>query len=639
MAYQALYRKYRLKTFDDMVGQEHISETISNAIIQEKISHAYLFAGPRGTGKTSIAKLVARAVNCVGEDLLCGVCEVCKSILNNEDSDIIEIDAASNNGVDEIREIRDKVKYAPSFCKYKVYIIDEVHMLTTQAFNALLKTLEEPPSHVIFILATTEPHKLPLTILSRCQRFDFRKISENSIVERLNTVVECENILVSNEALKLIAYLSDGGMRDALSLLDQVSSHIESEITVDDVYLVTGVASKEAVERIIGAVISKDKYNALKSISSLNDSGKDLYKLCDSMITYLRDGLVSANGISDDLIYRNSELFDTVRSLGIDNLYKMISFLNEISYKMKFVNNVKIFLEVSVLNLMEILGDTSAQMPNAVETKQQVLETSVLKEEISPTTNQEESVESINIEEIEDIKRDVEDQSILNSTEDELIEEESSEIEEEYENADAEVQGAMTSMSQEDVESPDGREVEETLEPDFDEENVVIDSKMKRKYHNYLRGVRINNTLARAQKSFLITRSEKWLGVNDLDIDMELIHLKSILTGAKLRAASDDHVVMSVESDIVVSKLVEDIEEVEKIVEQVTGEKLSVAIISKYEWDRIKGEYVERLKAGKPYSNMEEKSINEYFGIEDKGDSVLKEAMDYFGEDMINVEE
>src|SRR5574344_1048297 len=238
MKYQALYRKYRPKTFDDVYGQQIVVQTLKNVIKNNKLTHAYLFVGPRGTGKTSIAKIFAKTINCLHPEdgLSCEKCDICISNNSNENVDIIEMDAASNNGVDEIREIRNHITLLPTVSKYKIYIIDEVHMLTTGAFNALLKTLEEPPSHTIFILATTEPHKIPLTILSRCQKFDFTRINNEDICKQVELVAKKENISIEEEAIKEIARLSDGGMRDALSLLDQVSAYTNNTITIIDVH-------------------------------------------------------------------------------------------------------------------------------------------------------------------------------------------------------------------------------------------------------------------------------------------------------------------------------------------------------------------------------------------------------------------
>lgn len=259
MSYQALYRVWRPQLLQDVVGQTHITKTLQNALIQEKMAHAYLFSGPRGTGKTSAAKIVAKAVNCkeAPTNEPCNICKSCIGITEGSIVDVIEIDAASNNGVDEIRDIRDKVKYAPTEVAYKVYIIDEVHMLSTGAFNALLKTLEEPPAHVIFILATTEPHKIPLTILSRCQRFDFKPISNEELVSRMTLILDNNNQLYEEDALKLIAQAADGGMRDALSLLDQAISFSEEKVAINDVLTITGAVSHEALNTLVAALAQK----------------------------------------------------------------------------------------------------------------------------------------------------------------------------------------------------------------------------------------------------------------------------------------------------------------------------------------------------------------------------------------------
>ena len=271
MNYQALYRVWRPQQFIDVVGQEHVTKTLQNALLQQKISHAYLFSGPRGTGKTSAAKILAKAVNCERAPISepCNECDACRGITDGTIPDVIEIDAASNNGVEEIRDIRDKVKFAPSSVPYKVYIIDEVHMLSIGAFNALLKTLEEPPKHVIFILATTEPHKIPLTIISRCQRFDFRRITSQAIVNRMRLIMDESAISCEEKALQMIARAADGGMRDALSLLDQAISYSNEIVTVEDALTVTGAVSQNFLNTLSRAILDRDTVKGLQSLDEL----------------------------------------------------------------------------------------------------------------------------------------------------------------------------------------------------------------------------------------------------------------------------------------------------------------------------------------------------------------------------------
>lgn len=354
MAYTALYRKYRPSNFASVIGQEVVVDILKNSILNNKVSHAYLFTGPRGTGKTSIAKILAHAVNCLNfNGDICGECEVCKNLEIN-DSDIIEIDAASNNGVDEIRTLRDNVKLLPSFCKYKIYIIDEVHMLSTGAFNALLKTLEEPPSHVIFILATTEPNKIPLTILSRCQRFDFNKISNENLVSRLLYIATQEGKIVDKSILEYIAEISDGGLRDAINLLDQVISLPQECVTLEEIDRLSGRISQNTLFELLSA-ISTGNYLSILNISDIiYGEGKNYKDIADGMLAIVRD--LSINFEVDS--YFNKDYSSKLATINIpfDKLISITSLLNELIKELKNSNDPKMLFDIYMVNICNSLS-------------------------------------------------------------------------------------------------------------------------------------------------------------------------------------------------------------------------------------------------------------------------------------------
>ncbi|WLV24728.1 DNA polymerase III subunit gamma/tau [Aciduricibacillus chroicocephali] len=357
MSYQALYRTWRPRTFRDVVGQEHITRTLQNAIVQQKFTHAYLFSGPRGTGKTSAAKIFAKAVNCERGPAMepCNECAACRGIQDGSISDVFEIDAASNTSVDDIREIRDKVKYAPSVVPYKVYIIDEVHMISVNAFNALLKTLEEPPGHVIFILATTEPHKIPLTIISRCQRFDFKPISNHAIVGRMQEITDSEQVAVTEEALETVALAAEGGMRDALSILDQAISYSENEVGLDDVLAVTGSVAQSMLEQITASLYGGESQEALSRLDDMLQEGKDPGRFVFDMIYFLRDLLLyqSAPELAD--LLERARVNETFKKLAgevtSEWLESAILEFNRCQQEMKWTNSPRVFIEIALLQI------------------------------------------------------------------------------------------------------------------------------------------------------------------------------------------------------------------------------------------------------------------------------------------------
>ncbi len=355
MGYTALYRKFRPTKFNEIVGQEHITQTIKNQIIADRVGHAYLFNGGRGTGKTSAAKLLARAVNCLNpqEGEPCNECEICKSALDGSLTDIVEMDAASNNSVEDVREIREAVNFLPTKAKYRVYIIDEVHMLSTGAFNALLKTLEEPPKHVKFILATTEPQKIPATILSRCQRFDFKRISNSDIIKRLKIVCKESKIEINQEALNLIATLAEGGMRDALSILERCNQDGEDKIDENKIRDLVGIPKITYIKQIVEGIVDKDVTLTLEVVETVLKDGKDLNNLLWEIIKYVKDILLfKSTGKTET--YNNEEVQDIKNiseKISKEELINLICNLSELENSMKLSTQKLIIFQTGIIKL------------------------------------------------------------------------------------------------------------------------------------------------------------------------------------------------------------------------------------------------------------------------------------------------
>lgn len=352
MAYQALYRTYRPTRFQDVVGQKHIITVLKNAISLDRISHAYVFSGLRGIGKTTIARIFAKAVNCLNpvEGEPCDNCANCLSVMNNETTDVVELDAASNNGVEQIRDILEKVNFLPSFLKKKVYIIDEAHMLSTAAFNALLKTLEEPPEHVIFILATTDLHKIPVTILSRCQHLEFKKLSSKYIIEKLEYVIKQENINIDREALNEIATISDGGMRDALGILEEVISYSGNNIKLSDIHDINGTITEDQISIFIKNIIDRNTEEVFKYIDKLYYDGKDFYKISEEIINYLRNLLIEKS------CNKKSKI-----EISINDIIYYIDNFNKSLYEMKINSNSKLLFELCIIKSLNLSSDKPNQ--------------------------------------------------------------------------------------------------------------------------------------------------------------------------------------------------------------------------------------------------------------------------------------
>ncbi len=365
MAYKALYRTYRPQTFEEVAGQKHIIRTLKNALANNKIAHAYLFCGPRGTGKTTMAKLFAKALNCEeGIGSQCNKCSNCVEVTEGSHPDVIEIDAASNNGVEQVRDLIDKVNYLPIKGRYKVYIIDEVHMMTANAFNALLKTLEEPPAHVIFILATTEPHNIIPTILSRCQRYDFTKVSDADIEERMMTILEKEGVQYEKNAVRAIISLADGGMRDALSILDQILAYSNNTLCVEDVYAIFGLISTKEKLSLIEDINKGDVSRTLDRVKSFSEGGVDLKRLSEDVLEILKDVLIykKTNEASELSVLNEADAEALAAVMQLKKLNEMIATFLKLQLDFKNASNIKTLFEVSLLKLLSF-DDQEAETP------------------------------------------------------------------------------------------------------------------------------------------------------------------------------------------------------------------------------------------------------------------------------------
>ena len=539
--YQALYRKYRPNTFDEVVGQKIVIQTLKNAIKNNKLSHAYLFAGPRGTGKTSIAKILAKTINCTNLKGTnpCNKCVNCTQYNNKQMIDIIEIDAASNNGVDEIRELKSKVNLVPNTGKYKIYIIDEVHMLTTGAFNALLKTLEEPPSHIVFVLATTEPQKIPATILSRCQRFDFKKIPDQLILDHLKQVTKKEKIKITDDAITEIARLADGGMRDALSMLDQVSSFTEDKITVSEVHEVNGTLEQSKIKKFVEYLLESDVANVLKIIDQYNHDGKNLAKLIEEIMLFLKNLLLYKQ--APTYFKENNSNFE-IYDMSIDDNYiiNCIEVFNESLNIMKKTINQKIILETTVIKLIN-MNNVSDTQNNNLEKKSEISKQGDLKTLINKNSNNKK----------------------------ELKKKENSKIED-----------------------------NETLNIKKEIENVILESvnnEIKEKLKN-IKKIRINNALSDFNKKKLIEFKEKLEDVRNLILDPEYNYEASMLLDGKLKAIGNDYLIFVYDTEHISDLFNEKILNIEKMLKNIYHKEYKVISTYLEEWNIIKKEFNNKEK-------------------------------------------
>ena len=583
--YHALYRKYRPVDFNSVVGQDSIIKTLKNSIKNNNFSHAYMFFGPRGTGKTTVSKIFARNINCLNskDGIACEECSACKVSFSKDCVDIIEIDAASNNGVDEIRDLKNKISLVPSELKYKVYIIDEVHMLSIGAFNALLKTLEEPPEHAIFILATTDPQKVPETIISRCQCFSFKRISDKAIVDRLKYVCSSENIDVEEDVLENIALLSDGGLRDALGALDKLVSYTENKITMDDFNEVNGVISSKDMDVFLSDILSGNIPNVLTSIAKFNDSGKNLIQIMSQLINFSRDIVVNYYISNKEYIF------------SIDIVQNFVNILNEKMFDIKKSGNTKIYIEMLLLKFIN----------DYVNLKTEVVEKNNFVKEINK------NVSFINNNEVP-----VKEESINNDNVVENNKYDNNNVVEEKE-----------SMKDSNVEISYNKE--EITEENIDTKNpkiINIDDIMK---------VRVNNTLALANKNLLRLEMNNFEVLRDYSFDQEIGYVVCGILDGKLRAVSSDAIIISYEYASNVKQNLYIIDKIEDVYNKITNSNKKIAIISDDYWEKVKQEYINNLRNGIKYEVEEEpKAVYE----ELKNDDIItSSAVSLFG-DIVEVD-
>lgn len=589
--YQALYRKYRPKDFDSVVGQSSLVTTLRNSVKNKSFSHAYMFFGPRGTGKTTLSKIFARTVNCLNpiDGNACCSCKNCLYTQQRECVDIIEMDAASNNGVDEIRELKNKINLVPAELNYKVYIIDEVHMLSIGAFNALLKTLEEPPEHAIFILATTDPQKVPATIISRCQCFSFKRISEKDIVNRLRYICDIEHIETDDDVLREIAVASDGGMRDALGLLDKLHVFVDGKISMDAFIELNGLITKNDLQDFANFVFSGDSSNVLKTISSYNDSGKNIIQVISQLMNYLRDVLLSYYIDKVDIQWDANKVI------------KLVSTINEKMFDIKKSGNPVIYVEMLLLEFV-----------NAFIKADKIISREIISDPPNTTLNR----------------------GNFHAPVSDNVEDDTSTLSAMTEISDKNVVYSLETNKKDDC--FDVKNDNNTVVTN--EETLISNNSNNGKIINILEimEARVNNTLATADKGILNEVINSMKIFNDYTFDENIGYIACALLDAKVRAASSESIIISYDYDSIVKQNLLFLDKITSVFNNLTNSNKKFAIITDEEWEKERAKYVLAIKEGKKYSVVKEPE-EKVFEDKKENDIIVGSAIELFG-DIVEVE-
>ena len=598
MSYKALYRSYRPQTFGEVAGQEHIVTTLKNAIKENRISHAYLFAGPRGTGKTTVAKLLAKALNCTGENPPCDQCPNCKAITVGEHPDVIEIDAASNNGVDEVRDLIDKVKYAPINGKYKVYIIDEVHMMSTGAFNALLKTLEEPPAHIVFVLATTEPHKILPTIISRCQRFDFKKVENHDIISRLEYVLKSENKKYELPALESVAKLAEGGMRDALSILEQCLAY-NNELTVESVNMVYGLLSMDNKISFIKQLLSKDIKGVLTSLDNMLSGSIDIKRLTFDLVDVLKDIIIYKNtqDVSILFVLTQQDVDNLAPYILVEEAFEIIDILIEASSHYSQSLDANTYFELAMLkicnrikeeNKLAIDNSKAIEQVNILPVKDTakaipvVEETDSLPEEVIEDEIIEEELNKGVIEYDPEIEESIPEE--LKAKADDITE---TVVPEEV------AEGTLeTVISNSDVSLPVGEDISQEID-----ENIIVNKSPENIEVSFSD---ILNILVQADRRVLNDIKEKWTVIARYRFNLNTAKFASMLCDGKPVAAAPGGIIVAFEHQPNVNEVNEtqNYYQLKNFLKEVLGENYDFIAIKNTLWPDMRSKYIDMNRAG-----------------------------------------